>query len=146
MKCLKKWWISRYSVIDIMFRVALSGFHLRFLILDYGINIHVNLPYILDVLNPINWLIKGLFRAFLAFIGKSDRVSLRKYWILSEHKGVELEMANVCEIVTFDYHWKVHSDHWGHWIAFALAGLEVSVHFRDNRHWDYDKDAPQTPE
>jgi len=53
-----------------------------------------------------------------------------------------LEVADVNEIIAFDYHWDVHTDHWGHWLMLTLACLEMSAHFRDNRHWDDKRNMP----
>jgi len=140
---LKKWWFSRYSVINVVFRVALSNVQIRFKILDYGVGFNIELPYILDKLNPINWITKGLFRFVLILCGKSDDFKFSKTWYnLSNYKRLEVEVMAVREIVSFDYHWKVNYDHWGHWLILAFAGLELSANCYDRRHWDNDKDTP----
>ena len=90
----------------------------------------------LDKLNPINWITKGLFYLVL---NDPDSISFSKTRRLSKHKSFELEMADVCEIVAFDYHWTAHSDHWGHWVKTSFIGLELSAHLYDGRHWNYKK-------
>jgi len=104
MSTFKKWWLHRRSVIDTAFGVAFSGVYLRFLVLDYGIRFSVRLPYIWDNFNPINWLTKGLFRMVLRLCRVPDSVSFCKYWKFSQHKGLELEVANAYAIAALEYH------------------------------------------
>ena len=143
MNVVKEWWASRYSVVHVMLRVAFSGVYLHLVVLDYGLTVGVSLPYILDTLNPIRLVTMWLFRLLLTACGKSYGVSLWKFWKLSAHKGFELELADSCNMFAFDYHWTVHFDHWGHQVDVAVAGLELSAHFRDNRHWNDEQNAPQ---
>jgi len=144
MSKFKEWWLSRYSVIDVAFSVALSGIVLRLIVLDYGITFNVKLPSVLDKCNPLNWLTNKLFRVVLKWLGRPDDFSFSKTWYnLSQFKRLEVEMMPVREIASFGYHWKVHYDHWGHWLVFAVAGLELSSNFYDARHWDHEKNAPK---
>jgi len=144
MKNVKEWWFRRYSVVNVAFSIAFSRLCLRFIVLDYGVNFKIELPSVLDKLNPINWLTKGLFRIALKLWGEPDDFKFSKTWYkLAEHKRLEMEMMTVREIVSFDYHWKVNCDHWGHWLILAVAGLELSTHLYDTRHWDNENNAPK---
>ena len=139
MKHFKKWWFNRYSIVHVRFSVALSHLWLTLEILDYGIDFSINLPYVLDRLNLINWIAKKLFY----LLCDPNSILTSKTWSLSKHKAFELQLGDVCEIVAFNYRWTVHEDHWGHWLKTSLVGLELSAHYYDGRHWDYKKDAPE---
>ena len=146
-EALKDWWYSRYSVINLAFRIALSNVQIRFKILDYGVEFSIELPYFLDKLNPICWFTKGLFCIALKLCAVPGDFKFSKTWYnLSKYKKLELEVMSVREILTLDYHWKVNCDHWGHWLIIAVAGLELSTNFYDRRHWDSDRNAPEIPE
>jgi len=132
---LKTWWFRRRSIIDITFRIALSGIYLRFLILEYGIDLSIKFPRFLDKVNPIRWLTHYSFRVVLSFFRHPNRCALGKYWKISKYKGLELEIAPVADMFALDYLWKIHADHWGHQAIITFVGLEFSAHYRDNRHW-----------
>ena len=135
--------MSRHNVVHIMFKVEFSGVYVFFIILDYGIEFSIRLPYALNKLNLLNWLTKGLFRLVLKWFGKPDGISLWELWLFPPHKGLEVEVSNVDTLTAISYQWMVHSDHWGHRANVAVAGMELSAQFYDSRHWDYDTNAPE---
>ena len=140
---LKKWRITRHDIISLRFSVAFSALYVRLIFLDYGVNISFELPSFLDCLNPIHLITKGLFRIVLKLCKKRGDISFSKLQQLSNNKRLELEILPVREIVTFDYHWTAHSDHWGHWALLAIAGVELSAKFYDKRHWNYKLNMPE---
>ena len=140
MSYFKKWWFSRYTVLNVTFGIALSELQFRFIVLDYGIDLSIRLPSSLDRVNLINWITKGLFYLLLKAFGNPDDIAFCKTWVLSEHKRLEVEVANVRDLLSLDYHWTAHWDHCGHWTRFALAGLELSANFYDRRHWNHEED------
>lgn len=143
MGSFKEWWLGRVSVIDLSFRVALSGVHVRIQLLDYGITFGFSLPYCLDRLNPIHWITRRLFRFLRRLCGSTTKMaSMYQYWFISKHKSVEIELSPNNEILQMEYQWSVHKDHWGHWLSFGMLGIEGSISYHDNRHWDYDAQEP----
>ena len=137
---IKEWWLERHKVIDFSFGVALSHLCVRIIVLDYGIRFRIELPYILNKLNPINLLTNNIFKLILKF----RKNKLACVWLeIGKWKTLEFQMLDSCEIISFNYKWTVHCDHWGHETTFAFAGLESHAWFNDCRHWDYDKDAPE---
>jgi hypothetical protein len=137
MNTFKNWWLQRQNIAHVRFSLALSHFWLNLEMLDYGMTINLDLPYVLDKLNPLNWITKVLFRTALK---DPDGFAISKTKNISEHKSLEVEIATVCEILAFEYHWTAHTDHWGHQIRTALTGIELSAKLYDHRHWDYDEE------
>jgi len=138
-----KWWFNRYSVIYVAFGVALSGIKLHCKVLDYGLEFSIDLPYCLNKLNIIHWFTKGIFSVLLRMCKKPDGISLWHYWKFANHKYLEVEISPVCEIVAFEYQWKIHYDHWGHLFNFSIVGIELSTNICDCRHWDHEKNLPE---
>ena len=140
---LKEWWKDHCNIIHIAFGVAFSELSVRLIILDHGLNLSIELPYLLNKLNPINWLTKCAFHAVLMLFGLYNRISVCWFWRFSKWKGLELEIMDKYYLLSFSYCWSEHCDHWGHDMEIAVAGLEATVRYYDNRHWDYRTDAPQ---
>lgn len=139
-KRLKEWWLSRYQVIHIGVGVAFSHLYVYLVILDYGIKFRIELPYVLDKLNSINWITKSILNLVLKWCGFSRGYL---FWRLGEWKSIEVQIIHSCKILSFDYIWKVHADHWGHEVECVVAGINLRAEFADGRHWDYDKDSPE---
>ena len=143
MTYFKKWWFSRYSVIDVAFGVALSTVYMRFKILDYGIDFKLELPFSLNKLNLINLLTQSMLRRVAKMCGNPYSYV---FWKLSKWKGLEVQVSPDYHVLAFWYHWSVHCDHWGHVSDIVVLGLNLCAKFYDGRHWDNDKDAPISDE
>ena len=133
---LKEWWLDRWRVFFVEFSVAFSCLYVRLIILDYGLDFSIKLPYLLNNLNPINWLTKCVFRAVLMLFGVYDSISVYWYWRFGKWKYLELDVTNSYKLFSFSYCWNEHCDHWGHSLEIAVAGLEVAAKFNDTRHWE----------
>jgi len=141
MDSLKEWWYSRHSVINVAIKLAFLGLFFRFVVLDYGLEFNFKLPYVLNKLNPICWLTKGLYYAALGRRGNPGFVLLSKLWRRPKHKLLEFEMALVDDLISLGYHWDTHTDHCGHHFVCTIAGLELSVNYIDRRHWNDSQDS-----
>ncbi|MGL4593188.1 MAG: hypothetical protein ACRCUY_00505 [Thermoguttaceae bacterium] len=132
---LKEWWMGCCCILCISFGIAISTVFLRVTILDYKLELSIELPQWLNNLNPINWITHRI----LKWTGVDFKYAV---WQITQWKWLEVQILSSCEIVAFDYSWTAHSDHWGHKAELTIAGINGHIWFCDSRHWDDDTDVP----
>jgi len=130
---LYAWWWQKKSVIAFSFCTSLSNFYFRFKLLGYGVKFSVELPYVLEKLNLINWLTKRCVLFTLKAVGSNfGAVS----WHVGQHKWLELQLFHGVDLLSFNYYWTTHQDQWGHTVDATLAGIYFHLWFIDRRRWD----------
>lgn len=115
---IKDWWFSRDSVFNFYFSISSSGIFINFTILDYGIDLDINIPCILP-----SFYIKN-------FYSREEKIFKHKFW--------EEQLTFISDLRTgFGIGWFVNQDHAGLTTTCDILGFDYTYTLRDERHWNY---------